>query len=93
MLLPEWKGHVVRSASVGRTLKSLQSGLLQKMSDVRSLFPEGRGKKEHNSRKEEMRSPGVEPGTQAWKACMLTITPRTLRCEMQSNEVGNHLKI
>ncbi len=25
-----------------------------------------------------MRRPGIEPGTHAWKACMLTITPPTL---------------
>ena len=27
-----------------------------------------------------MRQPGVEPGSTAWKATMLTVTPLTLRC-------------
>lgn len=28
--------------------------------------------------KNSMHLPGIEPGTQAWKACMLTITPQML---------------
>jgi hypothetical protein len=29
-------------------------------------------------RKKKLRQPGIEPGTAAWKATMLTITPLTL---------------
>ena len=40
----------------------------------------------------QMRPPGIEPGTQAWKACMLTITPRTpLSKRFWSKNVENAL--
>ena len=33
-----------------------------------------------------MRRPGIEPGTTAWKAAMLTITPSTL--DVGKREIG-----
>ena len=45
-----------------------------------------------------MRQPGIEPGSTAWKATMLTVTPPTLTCKRQKqciklynfSQVGAH---
>ncbi len=42
---------------------------------------EGR-KRRKNEKKNTMRRPGIEPGTIAWKATMLTTTPPTLICTL-----------
>ena len=34
--------------------------------------------KQHMSKEKKLRRPGIEPGSTAWKATMLTITPPTL---------------
>ena len=49
-----------------------------------------KGKKRKKNKKEKvggkkMRWPGVEPGSIAWKATMLTVTPPTLACVCTAN--------
>ena len=34
------------------------------------------------NKRESMRQPGIEPGSIAWKATMLTVTPPTLAFEL-----------
>ena len=40
--------------------------------------PKKKKKKKQNKKKKNLRGPGIEPGSTAWKAAMLTITPATL---------------
>ena len=41
-------------------------------------FENGTFDGEYDSSKSRVRQPGVEPGSTAWKATMLTVTPPTL---------------
>jgi hypothetical protein len=45
-------------------------------------------KKEKRKEKGSVRRPGIEPGSTAWKATMLTITPATLSVEIDGADVG-----
>ena len=38
-----------------------------------------------NNIEKKVRRPGIEPGSTAWKAAMLTTIPPTLRCRSDSN--------
>jgi hypothetical protein len=53
-------------------------------------WPEALRKKKKEKRKEKgsVRRPGIEPGSTAWKATMLTITPATLSMKIGGADVG-----
>ena len=38
-----------------------------------------------NNIEKKVRRPGIEPGSTAWKAAMLTTIPPTPRCHLDSN--------
>ena len=40
-------------------------------------------------KKEKLRRPGIEPGSTAWKATMLTITPPTLETRGHNLRISN----
>ena len=43
-------------------------------------------------KKNEVRRPGVEPGSTAWKATMLTVTPPTLLASEVTNKLYKYNK-
>ena len=45
-------------------------------------------RKKKGKEKRSVRRPGIEPGSTAWKATMLTITPATLSMEIDGTDVA-----
>ena len=54
------------------------------------LFGSKKKTKKKKKKKKNLRGPGIEPGSTAWKAAMLTITPATL---LWISIAANHKKI
>ena len=57
-----------------------REGKGEKRDEERKKKREKRREKKTDGGKKKVRWPGIEPGSNAWKASMLTITPPTLSC-------------